>query len=130
VGFLHKTAILDNSSRARIRGLGQRHRTSRAILFLASDDDKIIQQPRYFERFGYTRVSIRDITSSVDPPEGAFYNHFDSKEALASARTLSVRHNPVLYSLYQAISRRPRFSRGANVALSVLASMGLAFKCI
>jgi TetR/AcrR family transcriptional repressor of nem operon len=38
-----------------------------------------------FQRFGYTRVSIRDITSSVDVPKGAFYNHFKSKEALASA---------------------------------------------
>jgi TetR/AcrR family transcriptional repressor of nem operon len=38
-----------------------------------------------FQRFGYARVSIRDITSSVDVPKGAFYNHFKSKEALASA---------------------------------------------
>ena len=38
-----------------------------------------------FQRFGYARVSIRDITSSVDIPKGAFYNHFKSKEALASA---------------------------------------------
>ena len=33
-----------------------------------------------FQRFGYVRVSIRDITSSVDIPKGAFYNHFKSKE--------------------------------------------------
>src|SRR5580693_8357549 len=38
-----------------------------------------------FQRFGYARVSIRDITSPVDIPKGAFYNHFKSKEALASA---------------------------------------------
>lgn len=38
-----------------------------------------------FQRFGYARVSIRDITSSVNVPKGAFYNHFKSKEALASA---------------------------------------------
>jgi TetR/AcrR family transcriptional repressor of nem operon len=38
-----------------------------------------------FQRFGYARVSIRDITSSVDIPKGAFYNHFTSKETLASA---------------------------------------------
>ena len=38
-----------------------------------------------FQRFGYVRVSIRDITSSVDIPKGAFYNHFTSKETLASA---------------------------------------------
>src|SRR6476646_6419299 len=36
-----------------------------------------------FQRFGYARVSIRDITSSVDIPKGAFYNHFTSKETLA-----------------------------------------------
>ena len=38
-----------------------------------------------FQRFGYARVSIRDITSSIDIPKGTFYNHFRSKEALASA---------------------------------------------
>src|ERR1700688_5217622 len=38
-----------------------------------------------FQRFGYARVSIRDITSSVDIPKGTFYNYFKSKEALASA---------------------------------------------
>jgi len=27
-----------------------------------------------FQRFGYAGVSIRDITSSVDIPKGAFYN--------------------------------------------------------
>jgi TetR/AcrR family transcriptional regulator, transcriptional repressor for nem operon len=37
-----------------------------------------------FQRFGYARVSIRDITSSVGIPKGAFYNHFRSKEVLAS----------------------------------------------
>jgi len=38
-----------------------------------------------FQRFGYARVSIRDITSSIDIPKGTFYNYFKSKEALASA---------------------------------------------
>jgi TetR/AcrR family transcriptional repressor of nem operon len=38
-----------------------------------------------FQRFGYAHVSIRDITSSIDIPKGTFYNHFKSKEALASA---------------------------------------------
>jgi TetR/AcrR family transcriptional repressor of nem operon len=38
-----------------------------------------------FRRFADTGVSIRDITSSVNVPKGAFYNHFSSKEALASA---------------------------------------------
>jgi TetR/AcrR family transcriptional repressor of nem operon len=38
-----------------------------------------------FQRFGYARVSIRDITSSINIPKGTFYNHFKSKEALASA---------------------------------------------
>jgi TetR/AcrR family transcriptional repressor of nem operon len=38
-----------------------------------------------FQRFGYAGVSIRDITSSVEIPKGAFYNYFSSKEALASA---------------------------------------------
>lgn len=48
-----------------------------------------------FQRFGYARVSIRDITSSVDIPKGAFYNHFKSKEALASA-VLSQHFNALL----------------------------------
>ena len=38
-----------------------------------------------FQRFGYAHVSVRDITSSIDIPKGTFYNHFKSKEALASA---------------------------------------------
>jgi TetR/AcrR family transcriptional repressor of nem operon len=38
-----------------------------------------------FQRFGYVHVSIRHITSSIDIPKGRFYNHFKSKEALASA---------------------------------------------
>lgn len=38
-----------------------------------------------FQRFGYAHVSIRDITSSIDIPKGTFYNHFKSKESLASA---------------------------------------------
>src|SRR6267378_2550421 len=37
-----------------------------------------------FQGFGYAGVSIRDITSSVDIPKGAFYNYFTNKEALAS----------------------------------------------
>jgi TetR/AcrR family transcriptional repressor of nem operon len=54
-----------------------------------------------FQRFGYARVSIRDITSSVDIPKGAFYNHFRSKEALASA-ILSRHFNALLETLEQA----------------------------
>ena len=38
-----------------------------------------------FQRFGYAHVSIRDITAAIDIPKGTFYNHFKSKEALASA---------------------------------------------
>jgi len=38
-----------------------------------------------FQRFGYVHVSIRHLTSSIDIPKGTFYNHFKSKEALASA---------------------------------------------
>ena len=48
-----------------------------------------------FQRFGYARVSIRDITSSVGIPKGTFYNHFRSKEALASAM-LSQHFNALL----------------------------------
>jgi TetR/AcrR family transcriptional repressor of nem operon len=51
-----------------------------------------------FERFGYVRVSIRDITSSIDIPKGTFYNHFKSKEALASA-ILSQYFNALLETL-------------------------------
>jgi TetR/AcrR family transcriptional regulator, transcriptional repressor for nem operon len=51
-----------------------------------------------FQRFGYTHVSIRDITSFVNMPKGAFYNHFSSKEALASF-ILSHHFNALLESL-------------------------------
>ncbi len=53
-----------------------------------------------FQRFGYARVSIRDITSSVGIPKGTFYNHFRSKEALASA-ILSQHFNALLETLAQ-----------------------------
>jgi TetR/AcrR family transcriptional repressor of nem operon len=53
-----------------------------------------------FRRFGYARVSIRDITSSVGIPKGTFYNHFKSKEALASA-ILSQHFNALLEALAQ-----------------------------
>src|SRR5260370_22217420 len=54
-----------------------------------------------FQRFGYAHVSIRDITSSVDIPKGTFYNHFTSKEALASA-ILSHHFNSLLETLSDA----------------------------
>jgi TetR/AcrR family transcriptional repressor of nem operon len=53
-----------------------------------------------FQRFGYARVSIRDITSSIDIPKGTFYNHFKSKEALASA-ILSQHFDALLETLRQ-----------------------------
>jgi TetR/AcrR family transcriptional repressor of nem operon len=63
-----------------------------------------------FQRFGYTGVSIRGITSSVDIPKGAFYNHFTSKEALASA-VLSQRFDALLNTL----SREGNESAGARL---------------
>jgi TetR/AcrR family transcriptional repressor of nem operon len=44
------------------------------------------------------RVSIRDITSSIGIPKSTFYNHFRSKEALASA-ILSQHFNALLEAL-------------------------------
>jgi TetR/AcrR family transcriptional repressor of nem operon len=65
-----------------------------------------------FQRFGYARVSIRDITSSVDIPKGAFYNHFKSKEALASA-ILFQHFNALLETLNEGEreTARARFRR-------------------
>ena len=53
-----------------------------------------------FQRFGYAHVSIRHITSSIDIPKGTFYNHFSSKEALASA-ILSQHFDALMESLSQ-----------------------------
>lgn len=53
-----------------------------------------------FQRFGYAHVSIRHITSSIDIPKGTFYNHFNSKEALASA-ILSQHFDALMESLGQ-----------------------------
>jgi TetR/AcrR family transcriptional regulator, transcriptional repressor for nem operon len=63
-----------------------------------------------FQRFGYAAVSIRDITSSVDIPKGGFYNHFSSKEALASA-VLSQHFDALLKTL----SRGGNESAGARL---------------
>lgn len=38
-----------------------------------------------FARYGYTGVSIRDITKSVGIKESSLYNHFEHKEALLNA---------------------------------------------
>jgi TetR/AcrR family transcriptional repressor of nem operon len=54
-----------------------------------------------FQRFGYVHVSIRHITSSIDIPKGTFYNHFKSKEALASA-ILSRHFDALLETLGQS----------------------------
>ena len=54
-----------------------------------------------FQRFGYAHVSIRDIASSVDVPKGGFYNHFKSKEALASA-ILSQHFDALMDALLQS----------------------------
>ena len=54
-----------------------------------------------FQRFGYARVSIRHITSSVNVPKSTFYNHFKSKEALASA-ILSQHFDALLETLGQS----------------------------
>jgi TetR/AcrR family transcriptional repressor of nem operon len=59
-----------------------------------------------FQRFGYARVSIRDITSSVDIPKGTFYNHFKSKETLTSA-ILSQHFDALLETLGQSGSETP-----------------------
>ena len=53
-----------------------------------------------FQRFGYVHVSIRHLTSSIDIPKGTFYNHFKSKEALASA-ILSEHFNVLLEAFGQ-----------------------------
>ena len=63
-----------------------------------------------FQRFGYTGVSIRDITSCVDIQKGAFYNHFSSKETLASA-VLSQHFDALLNTL----SRDGNESAGARL---------------
>ena len=63
-----------------------------------------------FQRFGYARVSIRDITSSVGIPKGTFYNHFRSKEALASA-ILSQHFNALL----EALARGGNETAGARL---------------
>ena len=55
-----------------------------------------------FQRFGYAHVSVRDITSSIDSPKGAFYNYFKSKEALASA-ILSRHFDALMEALGQSV---------------------------
>lgn len=70
-----------------------------------------------FQRFGYARVNIRDIPSSVDIPKGAFYNYFKSKEALASA-VLSQHFDALLDTLSDGESAGARFRRHLTLAAS------------
>lgn len=37
-----------------------------------------------FRRRGYHGASVQDITTAAGVPKGSFYNHFDSKQALAA----------------------------------------------
>jgi TetR/AcrR family transcriptional regulator, transcriptional repressor for nem operon len=60
--------------------------------------DKIVQSASsLFQGYGYGSVSIRDIVSAINVPKGNFYNHFASKEALASS--IVERQLNELYSL-------------------------------
>ncbi|MGW7385565.1 TetR family transcriptional regulator C-terminal domain-containing protein [Streptomyces sp. NPDC054794] len=36
-----------------------------------------------FHMFGFTAAGVKDITEAAGAPKGSFYNHFESKEALA-----------------------------------------------
>src|SRR5712691_5317906 len=36
-----------------------------------------------FHAYGFNAAGVKDITDSAGVPKGSFYNHFDSKEALA-----------------------------------------------
>jgi TetR/AcrR family transcriptional regulator, transcriptional repressor for nem operon len=36
-----------------------------------------------FHRYGFNAAGVKDITDSAGVPKGSFYNHFESKEALA-----------------------------------------------
>lgn len=38
-----------------------------------------------FARLGFNGCSVQDITEAAGVPKGSFYNHFESKEALAAA---------------------------------------------
>jgi TetR/AcrR family transcriptional regulator, transcriptional repressor for nem operon len=38
-----------------------------------------------FRRMGFNGCSVQDITDAAGVPKGSFYNHFESKEALAAA---------------------------------------------
>ena len=40
---------------------------------------------RSFSKAGFNGCSVQDITAAAGVPKGSFYNHFDSKEALAAA---------------------------------------------
>jgi AcrR family transcriptional regulator len=66
-----------------------------------------------FQRFGYVHVSIRHITWSIDIPKGTFYNHFKSKEALASA-ILSEHFDALMEALGQSGSETAGASLGGT----------------
>ena len=38
---------------------------------------------RRFHELGYNAAGVKDITDAAGVPKGSFYNHFESKEALA-----------------------------------------------
>lgn len=45
----------------------------------------LLSAGKLFQDVGYVRASIRRIAAAVNAPKGTFYNHFRSKEGLASS---------------------------------------------
>ncbi|MFF0450870.1 TetR family transcriptional regulator C-terminal domain-containing protein [Streptomyces sp. NPDC004609] len=46
-------------------------------------EDIIKAAVEQFHTFGFTAAGVKDITAAAGAPKGSFYNHFESKEALA-----------------------------------------------
>ena len=83
---MYKSGAFSQNTATTSSGSSQVERSSETPLRAPNVREKLAgSAAALFQRFGYAHVSIRDIASSVDVPKGAFYNHFESKEALASA---------------------------------------------
>ena len=87
-----------------------------------------------FSKSGFNGCSVQDITDAAGVPKGSFYNHFESKEALAAA---ALEHYWVSGTCDQlgiltcaSLSPRQRLRRYFEVATSDIAKINFTCGCL
>jgi TetR/AcrR family transcriptional repressor of nem operon len=84
-----------------------------------------------FRRLGYDGASVQDITTAARVPKGSFYNHFESKQALAAEIVGRYCQDTDLAVLAQpGVAPLDRLRRHFSDQLNRIASSGVEFGCL